>query len=155
MPNLHIVIGDSNTRKSSLLRCLTGVGSGNSLKHIDVALTDGRIIKILCLLSALQESYKPRTPAEFVAYVKKLRPIPTDIAIALRVEEQGRFPEFSSYLRAFTTAGWNIENVALLGTNACSRRLDIASNKLATAPSSTIQPTNKTARAVRRVWQWA
>lgn len=53
MPNLHIIIGDTNTRKSSLLRCLTGIGSGNSKKYMDVKEASGRVITVYCRTTRL------------------------------------------------------------------------------------------------------
>ncbi len=155
MPNLHIIIGDSNTRKSSLLRCLTGVGSGNANRYIDVAEASGSKIQVYCILSALQENYKPRFPTEFINLIKSLRPKPTDIAFTLRVNPRGSYPDFNAYLQAFTATGWPVLNVALLGSSACAQRSRISAQAVSSVPLSPQQPTNLTASQVRVAWQWA
>ena len=155
MPNLHIIIGDSNTRKSSLLRCLTGVGSGNATRYIDVAMASGNVVQVYCMLSALQENYKPLSPREFVALVKSIRPRPTDLAFTLRVSARGKYPDFAAYLTAFSVARWPIVNVALLGNSACSQGTNISARNISAVPTSSQQPTNLTANHVRRAWQWA
>lgn len=155
MPNLHIIIGDANTRKSSLLRCLSGVGSGNASRYIQVAEASGSVITVFCMLSALQENYKPKLPAEFVAYIKALNPKPTDVAITLRVSATGHCPSFGAYLQAFANACWPVANVALLGASACAQHASIAAGNVSSVPQSMNQPTNLTASQVRKVWQWA
>jgi hypothetical protein len=155
MPNLHVIIGDSNTRKSSLLRCLTGVGSGNATRYMSVAEASGKVIQVYCMLSALQENYKPLMPAEFIAMVKGLHPNPTDIAFTLRVSARGSYPDFAAYLRAFSVARWPVVNVALLGSSACTRGAGISARSVASVPTSPLQPTNLTASHVRTVWSWA
>lgn len=155
MPNLHIIIGDADTRKSSLLRCLTGVGSGNATRYIDVAEASGRTIQVYCILSALQENYKPLLPAEFIKHIKSLHPKPTDIAFTLRVSSRGSYPDCNAYLQAFTAAGWPVVNVALLGSSACKQGSQISAQAVISVPSSPQQPTNLTASQVRAVWKWA
>lgn len=155
MPNLHIIIGDSNTRKSSLLRCLTGVGSGNATRYIDVTETSGSTIQVYCILSALQENYKPQLPAQFIKIIKSLRPKPTDVAFTLRVSPRGSYPGFNAYLQAFTAAGWPVLNVALLGSSACIQGSQISAQAVISVPLSPQQPTNLTASQVRAAWQWA
>ena len=155
MPNLHIIIGDSNTRKSSLLRCLTGVGSGNATRHLHLAEASGNTIQLYCILSALQENYKPLLPSEFIKFVKNLRPQPTDVALTLRVNQRGPYPGFQAYLQAFSVAGWPVVNVALLGSSACTQRQQISALNVSAVPTSPHQPTNLTASQVRAAWRWA
>ncbi|MEO6276098.1 MAG: hypothetical protein ABIP34_23160 [Rhodoferax sp.] len=155
MPNLHIIVGDSNTRKSSLLRCLTGIGSGNATKYLDIAEAAGSSIKVYCMLSALQENYKPRTPSEFIDYVKALSPQATDIAFTLRVEARGNYPSLDVYLQAFSSVGWPVVNAALLGPLACAQQQNIPCQRICAVTQSPDLPTNKTASQVRKVWQWA
>lgn len=105
MPNLHIIIGDANTRKSSLLRCLTGVGGGNASRYMDVAQTSGKVMQVYCVLSALQENYKPLLPTEFIEHVNALPRQPTDIAFTLRVSARRGYPDCLAYMNAFKAAG--------------------------------------------------
>jgi hypothetical protein len=152
MPNLHVIIGDSNTRKSSLLRCLTGVGGGAAKKRLDVALVNGNTITVYCILSALQEGYKPKTPNDFIAYIRTLKPRPTDIAITLRVKAVGIYPDALAYLQAFSRAHWPVANIALLGSSACTLP-GMPANAIL-VPNSDSRPTNETSSLVRRGWGW-
>lgn len=116
MVNLHTVIGDLNTRKSSTLRCLTGLGGGNATKRLDVALGPASIMKVWCRLSALQESYAPLTPSEFIQLIQAMNPIPTDVAITLRVTGTSPLlPSAINYLQAFLSHGWTIKKSRCLG----------------------------------------
>lgn len=154
MPNLHIIIGDSNTRKSSLLRCLTGIGSGNSTRYLDITEASGKTIQAYCILSALQENYKPLHPAEFILYVKGLVPQPTDVAFTLRVSPRGAYPGFAAYLQAFAATGWPVLNVALLGASACQQVQPVSVSSITSVSASPQQPTNLTASKVRVAWGW-
>lgn len=154
MPNLHIIIGDSNTRKSSLLRCLTGLGGGNSKRFLQVMEASGNVITVYCMVAALQEDYKPMSPEDFIAHINSLTPRPNDIAFTLRVSAQGAFPSFGAYFQAFSQVGWPVMSVALLGQSACAQQSSIQCRKIWSAPKSPSQPTNQTAADVRNAWQW-
>lgn len=154
MPNLHIIIGDANTRKSSLLRCLTGVGSGNASRYMDVAQTSGKVMQVYCILSALQENYKPLLPIEFIEHVNALPHQPTDVAFTLRVNARGGYPHCLVYMNAFAAAGWPIVSVALLGSSACALGGQVSAANVYAAPGSAQQPTNLTASVVRSAWTW-
>ncbi len=155
MPNLHIVVGDANTRKSSLLRCLTGVGSGNATRYIQVAEASGNVLTVFCMLSALQESYKPMTPAAFVRFVRQLSPQATDVAVTLRANARGTYPGLAAYLQAFSQAGWPVRNAAFLGPGAYALRTSVAGANSVAVTRSPNQPTNQTAQQVRKAWGWA
>lgn len=154
MPNLHIIIGESNTRKSSLVRCLTGVGGGNAQKRLDIELMSGNRINVYCILSALQENYKPKTPQEFIDYINALDPIPSDVIFTLRVNSAGIYPNASSYISAFTAVHWNISSIALLGSAACAISGLPSTANIESVLSSPTQPTNETASFVRKKWGW-
>lgn len=154
MPNLHIVIGDANARKSSLVRCLSGVGSGRATRYMDIADASGAVTTVYCMLSALQENYRPQTPAEFIAFVKALRPHPTDVLLTLRASSRGRYPGALTYISAFRAARWPIVNVALLGSAAAAHASAFSVSKVCSVPASPGRPTNESAAQVRRAWGW-
>lgn len=161
MPSLHIIIGDANMRKSSLLRCLTSVSGGrNANQNMDISLTTGAIIRVHCITSALQESLNPKTPAQFIAEVQRMSPAPTDIAFALRVNSRGAsrtggpFPHAAAYISAFAQVQWPVVNVALLGPSACALQLLGTGVRVAAVPNSPQRPTNETALQVRQAWGW-
>ncbi|WP_417361270.1 hypothetical protein [Gallaecimonas pentaromativorans] len=141
-------------RKSSLVRCLTGVGGGNAQKRLDIKLMSGREINVYCILSALQENYKPKTPQEFIDYINALKPIPSDVIFTLRANSAGSYPNASSYISAFTAVHWNISSIALLGSVACSISGLPSTANIESVLSSSTQPTNETASFVRKKWGW-
>lgn len=153
MPRLYIIVGSANTRKSSLLRCLTGVcGGRNANQLIDVELNSGQLINIHCRTSALQESLDPKDPVEFVKEINQMPLVPSDIALTLRVNATRRYPTAMNYLAHFANVGWPVVGLALLGQAACA--LTLAGVPTARVPNSEICPTNSTAASVRRVWGW-
>jgi len=154
MPNLHIAVGDSNTRKSSLVRCLTGVGSGRASRYLEVAERSGAVITVYCMVSALQEQSNPRTPAEFISFIRGLKPQVTDVLFTLRVSAVKHYPAVASYVSAFGRVGWPIVNVALLGGSASSLGTVFPASRVCAVPVSPSQPTNQTASQVRKVWGW-
>ncbi len=145
-------------RKSSLLRCLTGVAGGNASWTMQVSQASGSVIAVYCRLSALHGERKPELPLQFIIYINGLRPVVTDVAITLRVKAAGQFPAWDAYVQAFISAGWPVKNVALLDASACSQQASIlrlapAAN-ICQVPASSRQPTNRTASLVRNVWKW-
>jgi len=158
MPNLHVIIGDPDTRKSSLTRCLVGVGRVNhgSGTRWDVALVRGAPIKLFCKVASLQEGQHAMGSTAFIRFVKDLRPVPDEILISLRVSG-GRFPDAVDYLSAFNAASWPVRSVALMDTSAIGLaplRALAAGARVARVPGSSIVPTNASAALVRKVWGW-
>ena len=153
MPRLHVIVGDANTRKSSLLRCLTGVVGGRSANQLmDVLLSSGSIVQVFCTTSALQESLDPKQPQRFIADVLAMKPVPTDVAITLRLKNRASYPAATAYFAAFASAGWSVSSVALLGS-ASSTPVPVGARAVS-IPASMTQPTNESAASVRKVWGW-
>ena len=155
MPRLHLVIGDSNTRKSSLVRCLSGVFGGRSAnQHMQIQQATGTVITVYCATSALQENLRPLSPSDFITLVNSMVPVPTDILITLRVNSRSTYPNAAQYVAAFLNAGWVVASVALLGASAQALARVAPAARIAAIPNSTTQPTNLTASIVRPVWGW-
>jgi hypothetical protein len=154
MPNLHIIIGDTNTRKSSLLRCLTGIGvcRRTANRDFDVSLVGGGVITVHCRVSALQES--GINPGQFIRDVRALPTPPTDIAFTLRVSASRGCPDAMTYIAAFLARGWPVINIALLDRAACALVGFPATARVVRVPNSAIDPTNQSARRVRTAWGW-
>lgn len=153
MPRLHVIVGDANTRKSSLLRCLTGVTGGRSANQLmDVLLSSGSSIRVFCTTSALQESLDPKQPQKFIDDVLAMTPVPTDVAITLRLKGRGSYPAATAYLAAFVSAGWGVSSVALLGSATSTPTP--AGAHVVSIPTSMMQPTNESATSTRKVWGW-
>lgn len=155
MPRLHLVIGDANTRKSSLVRCLSGVVGGRSAnQHMEVQLTTGTVITVFCATSALQENLHPRTPSDFIREVNSMVPVPTDVLVTLRVNSRANYPSAAQYVAAFLNAGWVVASVALLGGSAQGLARLAPAARVSAVPNSAAQPTNLTASIVRTSWGW-
>jgi hypothetical protein len=148
---LHIIIGESNTRKSSLIRCLTGAGQGFSRKNLEISLGSRKQITAHVIQSALQENYKPKMPKEFVNYVNSINQ--EHFVFALRVKARGKHPDFSTYIAEFINSGFTISNVALLGTATAGVSIGTTSSVISVSTSAS-QPTNLTASTVRKAWAW-
>ncbi|MBY7832885.1 hypothetical protein KW463_08540 [Vibrio fluvialis] len=155
MKKLHIVIGDSNTRKSSLIRALTGAGQGQSRKDLEVEKSNGSIAIINVMQSALQENYKPQLPQEYINFVKQYHT--DEFLFSLRVTKviaNGvTYPDAVDYINQFKKAGFLIASVALLGRSANQLTLAQCGN-VALQPHSQNVPTNKNASKVRQSWGW-
>lgn len=155
MPRLHLVIGDANTRKSSLVRCLSGVVGGRSAnQHMQIQLATGSVITVFCTTSALQESLHPRMPSAFISEINSMVPVPTDVLVTLRVGPRAKYPSATQYVADFLNAGWMVASVALLGSSAQRPPgLGVAA-QVSVVPNSAQQPTNLTASIVRKSWGW-
>jgi hypothetical protein len=159
MPKAHVIIGAPDTRKSSLMRCLTGVRISGVL---EIRLVSGRQIDVYCRPGSLQEGNAPLSPADFISMIGAMTPIPSDLLIALRVAPRiwkgTLLPGAAGYLSAFRAQpGWTVRSVALLGTGASVLATGgalPAATRLATAPASAANPANETASTVRSAWGW-
>ena len=127
-------------------------------RDMQLSLPNGGHIVVHCKqLAALQE-LNHQTPGDFIAYINALVPVPTDIAVTLRVHQvvhqQVNYPPAMTYIQDFVQAGWQVANIALLGVNACALQgLPLAAN-IHQLPNSHISPTNWSAHQVRQVWGW-
>jgi hypothetical protein len=157
MPNLHIIIGDANTRKSSLLRCLTGCSSSNTT--VKVTQASGKVIDVYCKIRSLQEKTQKNppqnlNPQQFIQEIKNLPNTPTDIAITLRVKPTNGCLGFGAYLNAFSAIGWSVVNVALLENSSNISQSSISASNVVSVPNSKTQPTSQTSSHVRQAWKW-
>ncbi|HCH5095915.1 hypothetical protein NDJ85_22635 [Vibrio parahaemolyticus] len=155
MKKLHIVIGDSDTRKSSLIRALTGAGQGQSRKDLEVEKANGTISTIHVMQSALQENYKPQLPQQYINFVNQHST--DEFLFSLRVTNVVAngvtYPDAIDYIHQFKQAGFSIASVALLGHSANKLNLSQCGN-VVQQPQSHGTPTNKTASQVRQTWGW-
>jgi hypothetical protein len=143
----YLLIGDSNTRKSSLLRALTGCFN-RSLR--DIELRNGKVLRLYARAAALQESRTNAT--DFIAEVARSRC--SAVAFALLPEANPtdplNLPDAHAYLRVFASAGWQFERTALLGAHPIKPALA----GTARFPSVMSQPINHSAQSVREHFGW-
>lgn len=144
----YLVIGNPNTRKSSLIRSLTGCFN-RSIR--DIALRDSKdVIRIYARAGSLQDSRS--TPEEFIAEAHKSRcqAVLCCLSPSHSATSAALYPAASSYVSAFEAAGWRIRSVAVLGQNSG----DVRSPNLRQFPFAPTTPINVTSRAVLDHFGW-
>jgi hypothetical protein len=147
--DLYVVIGNPNTRKSSVVRSLTGCFN-RSVRDIQPA--DGRApLRLYARAGALQDT---RTAVDvFVTEVARSRcdAVLCCLSPAAHPHHAADFPAATAYLAAFDAAGWRLRAVAVLGQNGGGvRGAEVRQFALAST-----QPINLTAQAVRAHFGWA
>ena len=113
MPNVYVILGDSNTRKSSTMRALTGVRQESDSWEMATGAKGVDIFYIRTM--SLQEA--GITPQVFVKTINQL--VVSNIFISLRIKPSKRafknYPAGVDYLDAFKRAKWNIKPLFVLG----------------------------------------
>ena len=118
MRQVFIVVGHAGSRKSSIIRALTGAGrpftNTRQPKIYQVGTTnyvEPRNIHVCH--SSLQEAQI--SPAEFIRRVENLEDN-RDVLVALRINgtRNGEFPDAREYASQFRQAGWQIAGVVSL-----------------------------------------
>ncbi len=146
--DLYILIGNTHTRKSSLVRCLSGCFN-RSVR--DIQTVDGRApLRLYARVGSAQETRK--TPDDFVAELLASRCaaalcclLPTALP-----NEPERYPDALSYIARMEAAGQRVRAVAVLGQNNGGLRGRHV-RQFAQAPTV---PINLTARDVREFFGW-
>lgn len=143
----YVIIGDANTRKSSVLRSLTGCFNRSNR---DIAIATGSILQIYARVSSLQES--ETTPSDFIAEVSGTGqksvvfclwqlPNPKDPLL---------YPDANSYIAALSAVGWKFHAAAVLG----SASLACSVPNTAHFRNVLAQPINVSAQLVRAHFGW-
>jgi hypothetical protein len=165
MPNVYAILGDSNTRKSSTVRALTGVSQWQSDWEVARTLPTGNI-DVYVQIKALQEDNI--NEQEFVrkiaehdqVLIKLGRPPVSDILIPLRISAVNGFHDGAVYLQHFARAGWNIMPIVfVLGAAAlptASLPAGVRAHRISylTRMPPTMPPANKIASDIRGLWSW-
>lgn len=144
----YILIGNANTRKTSLLRSLTGCFN-RSVRDIQLQ-TGKRPVRFYARVGSLQAS---RVNLErFLAEVARARceAVLFCLSPGANKTDLEEFPDASTYVEALRDMGWHIKGVAVLGQNGGGVR---AANvrQYTQAPTA---PVNVTARDVRAQFGW-
>jgi hypothetical protein len=146
----YVLIGSPRTRKSTLLRCLTGCYSRNVR---DIASADGTPLRLYARVSALQDTRT--SPADFIAEVQRSRCAHTAFILAPHASplDAQRLPDAQAYLDAFEAAGWHIEKLAVLGADPIQPRVR-QRDQVLRVPDVLHQPVNASAQRLRRHFGW-
>jgi len=109
MAEVWAVVGHANTRKTSTIRALTGVGRVK--RNWDVQYRARGTVEAYVHPPGLQES--DVSPQAFIEMANEAGA--RYVIIALRYEPAGEHPDAAGYLAAFRAAGWHIAGHAILG----------------------------------------
>lgn len=144
----YVLIGNPNTRKSSVIRSLTGCFN-RSVRDIQV-LQATAPLRVYARVGSLQES---RTTAEaFVDEVARKRC--TTVVFCLWPSANplhpADYPDAKTYLARFKAVGWRVRSVAVLGQNEGGVRSPV----LRQFPQAPTDPINLTALQVRAHFGW-
>ena len=144
----YVVIGNPHTRKSSLIRSLTGCFN-RSLRDIQ-PLDAKPVLRLYARVGCLQDTRTP--PEDFVAEVARLRcdAVLCAMSPGAYPGHDAALPGAAAYLAHFKAAGWRIRAIAVLGQNAG----DVRSTALRQFPQAGTLPINVTAHAVRLHFGW-
>ena len=159
MPNVYAILGESNTRKSSTVRALTGVPMQYDAWSVATTSPTGNI-DVYVQIQALQEA--KINAQDFVKKIANVdqyriklgfRPI-DDILVPLRISAVHGFPDGTDYLQHFALAGWNIRQIVVLGTTTLLSPLPAGAPTPNSIPHSTTIPVNQIASLIRGWWNW-
>lgn len=144
----YILIGNANTRKTSVVRSLTGCFN-RSVRDIQMQ-SGKRSVRFYARVGALQTT---RTSLDnFLAEVARARceAVLFCLSPSANKTDLEEFPDASVYVEALREKGWRIKGVAVLGQDGGSVR---AANirQYTQAPTA---PVNVTARDVRAQFGW-
>ena len=160
MANIYCVIGDGNTRKSSIIRCLTGAGRS---KIFQVE-TNGAPIDVLVYVSSLQESFI--LPNQLQAII--IRTNVNHVLIPLWVRSRNatnprthtrvQLPNAVGYLNYLMTQQHRIMRPIVLFQGLTPNGFALNTNNPIPNPlilNSTItQANNEMRETVKRIWGW-
>jgi hypothetical protein len=146
--DLYLVVGNSNTRRASVIRSLSGCFNRSQR---DILPLDGsKPLRVYARVGALQET---RTTAQdFIDEAVKTRceAVLCCLSASAYGSGPGAYPDAPSYLQAFKAAGWRVRAVAVLGQNSGG----IKSPHMRQFPQATTAPINVTAAEVRALFGW-
>jgi hypothetical protein len=144
----YLIVGNPNTRKSSLVRALTGAFN-RSLRDIQ-PLGRGRPLRLYARVGSLQDRHM--SPDDFVAEVGRVRcdALLCCLLPAAHPHAPDQLPAAAAYVARFERAGWRIAAIAVLGQD----RGGLRSPRLQQFPQAGTAPINVTAAAVRAHFGW-
>lgn len=106
MPRVYVLVGEDNTRKSSIIRALTGARIRDQYRILTTSGTIDAYVEVV----ALQE--RPISPQDFMNQVGHNQ----NILIPLRIQATNNCPGWIDYLNAFLSNSWTISQIVALET---------------------------------------
>ena len=147
MPDVYVIMGDRNAKKSATIRALTGAFRKGLYQ---VATQNAGVIDIFVQISSLQESRIP--PQAFIQQVQ--RGNYQYVLVSLWISQGNGRPNGLTYIHSFLNAGWNIQAIVVLGTNVLPYNLPRRIPNPNFIPNSQNLPANQIASQIRGRWQW-
>jgi hypothetical protein len=160
MANIYSIIGNGDTRKSSIIRCLTGAAR-NCVFLVE---TNGAPIEVLVHLSSLQESYI--LPADLDAEITRtgighvLLPlwIRSRNATNPRTHVRVQLPDGEAYLNYLLSRQHRIMRPIVLFQGMRPHGFALSANRLLATPSiidgSITRANNEMRETIKRIWSW-
>jgi hypothetical protein len=140
---VYIILGKSNSRKSSVLRCLTGCAVTQG--EWNMRLLSGTVEDFYISVTSPQERNKIGIPVnEFIQEISERNE--NKLIIALQSRSTSQQPNGENYLQAFINAGFDIQTIVCFDENANTLNLPVQHY------NSLEVPTNQTASEVRNMW---
>jgi hypothetical protein len=144
----YFLIGNPNTRKSSVVRSLTGCFN-RSIRDIQL-LSGPPPLRIYARVGSLQDSRATAAEFEQEAARKRCGAVLCCLGASASPLDPELFPDAASYLAHFAAAGWRIKSIAVLGQNGGGVRAPV----LRQFPQAPADPINVTAQGVRAHFGW-
>lgn len=144
----YLIIGNSRTRKASVVRSLTGCFN-RSVRDIQPA-RGSAPLRLYARVGALQETRV--SPADFLneAAGKRCDGVLFCLWPTAHPLEPAAYPDAQAYIAHLQAAGWHFRSMAVLGQNGG----DVRSPGLERFPNAPTLPINVTAHAVRTHFGW-
>ncbi len=155
MKSIWLLVGNTETRKSSIVRCLLGVD--NPATEVEVQSITGMVLHMRAFISAVQEK-KAVSPEELLrdlndshwkGQFKSMR----NALVPLRYDPDSGQPAAECYVQALLNDGWTIKGIASLGEKARDW-LKNSGLPYIEVPNSTSVPSNVVAAQVRAAFGW-
>jgi len=165
-----ILVGENDSRKSSTIRCLTGLQKPD---YHDIALENGQCMPIYAEIRSLQEhgedkKYTPEGYCEFIkieikSYAENgyITPKYYNLILPIHYNSGNKSKSGKEYIYAFVKSGWEIQSVISMGervfSEANSKRMDWVSwlgCHYGEVPESTELSSTESASRIRKFWGW-
>ncbi len=146
--DVYVIIGNPRTRKSSIVRSLTGCFN-RSVR--DIVLQGVRNpVRFYARVGSLQDTNT--SIEDFVAEVGRTRcsAVICCLSPGANPNSFAACPDAKAYIDGFKAAGWRIKGVAVLGQNGGGVR----ATNLRQYPQAPVAPINATARDIRAQFGW-
>ena len=144
MKKVFIVVGKSNSRKSSVIRCLSGCR--DSKDNWNIATQNSKEDKFFVNVTSPQEKNGVGiSPKEFVELLKKAKS--ENVLTALQSKSSSGQPNGEEYLKALINADFDIQPLIVFDDTVNTQGLNAHM-----IVGSATNPCNQTAAQIKNIW---